>query len=312
MRACRGVLMAAAAVLILGPAASAPPPEPPASAEASFAREWENWRRDREERLRSETGWLSLVGLHWLKPGANPFGSDPASAVPLPERAPAKAGVLILDGETVRVTTAQGSGVTLNGGPLAPGTARELKTDATGAPDVLKVGTITFHVIRRGERLGVRVKDAESPVRRDFEGIESFPASSRWRITADFSPAPKDVEIATVLGTTEVMKCPGVVSFRVDGQEVSLEPVIEDPDDPQLFFMFRDRTSGKETYGSGRFLYADMPKDGKVVLDFNRATNPPCAFTAFATCPLPPRSNWLPVRIEAGEKAWHGKGAPEH
>jgi len=303
------------AVLLATAMALGAPPAAPRAEAKDFQRDWQAWHRERIERLKAESGWLTLVGLHWLSPGENRFGSEPSLAVPLPSgRAPLRAGTLTVDGRTVRVTADAGSGLTINGGPIQPGVSRELKTDADGAPDILMIGTLAFHVIRRGDRLGVRVKDPESQVRRDFTGIDTFPAATRWRITAAFVPypKPKEIEIPTVLGTVEKMQAPGVVKFRVDGQELSLEPVIEDPLDPSLFFIFRDRTSGRETYGSGRFLDADMPKDGKVVLDFNRATNPPCAFTPYATCPLPPKSNSLPIRIEAGEKAWHGKGAPEH
>ena len=144
-------------------------------------------------------------------------------------------------------------------------------------------------MIKRGDRIGVRVKDAQSPVRTQFKGLDYFPVSPAWRVTGTFVPydTPKKVEIPTVLGTTETMEAPGVVKLSIDGKEVTLEPVVEDPKDPMLWFIFKDATSNKETYGGGRFLYADMPKDGKVVVDFNQAYNPPCAFTPYATCPLP-------------------------
>jgi uncharacterized protein (DUF1684 family) len=163
-------------------------------------------------------------------------------------------------------------------------------------------------VIKRGDRVGVRVKDSRSPVRTDFKGLDYFPLDPAWRMTGTFVPydAPKKVPIPTVLGTTETMEAPGLVKLTIDGKELTLEPVIEDPTDPKLWFIFKDGTSAKETYGGGRFLYADMPKDGKVVVDFNQAYNPPCAFTPYATCPLPPKQNWLPIRVEAGEKVFAG------
>ena len=141
-----------------------------------------------------------------------------------------------------------------------------------------------------------------------FKGIDYYPADPKWRVEGTFVPydAPKKVEIPTVLGTTDTMEAPGLVKLTIDGTEVSLEPVVEDPDKPSLWFIFKDQTSNKETYGGGRFLYSEMPKDGKVVVDFNQAYNPPCAFTPYATCPLPPKQNWLPVRVEAGEKVFAG------
>lgn len=276
-----------------------------ASADGFQATE-KTWRDRRLARLTAETGWLTLVGLDWLEPGDNAFGSDAANPVRLPEgKAPAKAGVFVLEGGRVRVVPAPGTGMTIDGKPAS---ARTLADDSTGKPDVLKIGDLIFYVVRRGDRFGVRIKDPNSPVRTKFKGLDYFPASPKWKIAGTFVPfaAPKKVEIPTVLGTTDTMESPGLVRFTVDGKELSLEPVVEDPEDPALWFIFSDRTSGKETYGAGRFLYAAMPKDGKVVLDFNQAYNPPCAFTPYATCPLPPKENRLPVRVEAGEKAYAG------
>lgn len=264
------------------------------------------WRDRRLARLTTATGWLTLVGLDWLEPGENAFGSDAANPVRLPEgKAPAKAGVFVLEGDHVRVVPDPGAGLTIDGKPAS---AQILADDTTGKPDVLKVGDLIFYIVRRGDRFGVRIKDPSSPVRTRFKGLDYFPASPKWKVTGTFVPfdAPKKVEIPTVLGTTDTMESPGLVRFTIDGKELSLEPVVADPDDPALWFIFSDRTSGKETYGAGRFLYADMPKDGKVVIDFNRAYNPPCAFTPYATCPLPPKENRLPIRVEAGEKAYAG------
>lgn len=262
------------------------------------------WHQGRIERLTSEGGWLSLVGLHWLSEGENAFGSDPELAVPL-ERSglPAKAGLLILRGTTVRLVPQPGLALTING---QPATERDLKSDAEGTPDVLKAGRLTFFIIRRGERLAVRVKDPESEARKAFKGIECYPANGAFRIEAEFlpHPQPKKVSIPTVIGTVEEQLSPGLVRFTLQGKTFTLEPVIEDPEHPELFFVFRDATSGKTTYPAGRFLYAAMPKDGKVILDFNRAYNPPCAFSPYATCPLPPKSNRMDIAIEAGEKTY--------
>ncbi len=278
---------------------------PDGTKRATFLKELEQWRKARHASLRSENGWLTLVGLSWLTEGENAFGSDPSNPVPLPEKkAPAKAGVFVLDHGAVRVKVAPGSEVNLNGKPIAPTEEQVLKSDAEGKPDVLLLGDLSFYVIKRGDRFGIRVKDSESPVRLGFKGIASFPADPTYQVVAQFVPyaTPKDIPIPTVLGTTETMQAPGYVKFKLHGKDLILEPVIEDPSEPKLFFIFRDKTSGKGTYPAGRFLYAAMPKDGKVTLDFNRSYNPPCAFTPFATCPLPPPQNRLPIAVKAGEK----------
>jgi hypothetical protein len=265
------------------------------------------WREKRHARLASETGWLTLVGLHWLSPGENVLGADPDAAVPLPEgKAPKRAGVLLLKDGAVRLIPEPGAGLTIGGKPAAE---QVLGDDTAEKTDVVQLGDLAFFVIKRGERLGVRVRDKNSPVRTGFKGIDAYAPDPKYRVAATFHvyDKPKTVDIPNVLGTTEPMTVQGNVTFTLDGRELTLEPVIDDPADPQLWFIFKDATSGKETYGGGRFLYAEMPKDGKVTIDFNQAYNPPCAFTPYATCPLPPPQNWMPVRVEAGEMAY-GKG----
>ena len=267
----------------------------------AYRLEVESWRKAREARLAAEGGWLSVVGLDWLAEGENRFGSDPKHPVVLPAgKAPALAGVLVVAGGTVTLRAEPEAGITLEGQPVSE---RVLNTDAGGKPDVLRLGSLAFHVIKRGERLAVRLKDADSAARRSFRGVPAYPVKPAFRIEGRFVPydPPREIPIASVIGTSEPMRSPGKVVFRLSGREVSLDPVLE-PGSDELFFIFRDATSGRQTYPAGRFLYAPMPKDGKVVLDFNRAVNPPCAFTEFATCPLPPRQNWLPVPVSAGEK----------
>jgi uncharacterized protein (DUF1684 family) len=277
-----------------------------AAADAEFQKTEQAWRDGRIKRLTSSNGWLTLVGLHWLQPGDNVFGSDPDCAVPLPAgKAPKRAGVLVLDAGSVRIKPEPSAGLTIDGQPV---TERALGDDTAEKTDVVTLGSLSFFVIKRGERIGVRVKDSASPVRTGFKGLDYFPADPKWRVTGSFVPydAPKSVAVPTVLGTTESMEAPGLVKLTIDGKDLTMEPVVEDPKEPMLWFIFKDVTSAKETYGGGRFLYAEMPKDGKVVVDFNQAYNPPCAFTPYATCPLPPRQNWLPIRVEAGEKAFAG------
>lgn len=275
-----------------------------APAKKAFLQEEEQWRKKRQASLSSPSGWLTLVGLHWLSEGENGFGSDPSNAVPLPEKkAPPRVGVFVLEKGKVRVEVPGGTGVMLAGKPLS---SQVLQSDEDGKPDILTLGDLSFFVIKRGDRFGIRVKDSKSPVLLGFKGVANYPPNPAFRVVADFVAYehPKTLQIPTILGTNDPMQALGYVKFKLNGRDLTLEPVIEDPADPQLFFIIRDRTSGKETYPAGRFLYSAMPKDGKVILDFNQAYNPPCAFSPYATCPLPPPQNNLPIAIKAGEKSY--------
>ena len=279
-----------------------------AAADSDFLATEKAWRDKRHARLTSETGWLTLVGLHWLSPGENAFGSDPDLPVPLPAgKAPKRAGTLILKDGAVRLVPEPGAGLTIGGQPAGE---QVLGDDTAERTDVVQLGDLSFFVIKRGDRIGVRVRDKNSPVLKGFKGIDAYDPDPKYRVTGTFHPydVPRQVDIPNVLGTTERMEARGNVTFTLDGREHTLEPVIEDPEHPLLWFIFKDATSGKSTYGGGRFLYAEMPKDGKVTIDFNQAYNPPCAFTPYATCPLPPKQNWLSVPVEAGEKTFHGAG----
>jgi uncharacterized protein (DUF1684 family) len=253
---------------------------------SAYEDEITKWRRDREAALKADGGWLSVAGLFWLHEGANPFGKEASNDIALPD-GPARAGVLHLDRGKVTVTM--------------DGTTRELRHDSA---DSLRVGRLSLFAIQRGDKFGMRLRDPEAATRRDFKGIESFPINPAWRVTAKWVAEPHKIPILNVLGQTEDSECPGYAVFRLDGQEFKLYPILEEPGAKELFFIFRDQTSAKETYGAGRFLYSALPQNGQVVLDFNKAYNPPCAFTAYATCPLPPAENRLAVRIEAGEKKY--------
>lgn len=294
--------VAAALMLIAISCARAPAPVDPA-----YAAEVEAWRADRLERLAAPDGWLSLTGLYWLEPGGNRFGSLADSAVVIPDQSVADvAGLLILgDDGTVVAFAEEGAGVEVNGEPL---TEKILATDASGAPDVITVGRVQFYIIDREGRLGARVKDPEAPTRTGFEGIAHFPINPAFKVAARFETyeAPREVAIPTVLGEDTTMLATGRLHFEIEGRELTLEPYVESPDANSLFLIFRDATSAVTTYGAGRFLYADAPgEDGMTTLDFNLAYNPPCAFTPYATCPLPPPQNWLDIAIEAGEQ-YHG------
>jgi uncharacterized protein (DUF1684 family) len=294
--------LTALAVVVVAAVAS------PAHADEAYRSEVRKWREGREARLKADGGWLTLAGLFWLKEGPNRFGTDPAGDVVLPEgSAPARAGVFELRGEQVTVALRPGASGRIGGKPVSA--AMAMRPDTSGSPDVLEMGALSMNVIKRGDRYGIRLKDRNSAARRDFTGLKWFDIQEEYRVEARWvsHPQPRPVKVPNVLGYAESMPSPGYAEFALGGKPVRLDGVLEDPRAEQLFFILRDQTSGKETYGAGRFVYADLPKAGKVVLDFNKAYSPPCAFTPYATCPLPPPQNWVPVRIEAGELAY-GKG----
>ena len=276
--------------------------------DAGYVHQIEDWRRQRVQRLTADGGWLTVAGLFWLKPGANRFGADAANEIVLPAHsAPAQAGAFVLEGGRVRVEVRPGVPMTMADKPVA---RAELRSDAGGAtPDVLALGALTLQIIDRGGRPGVRLKDMKNPARAAFKGLRYFPIDARFRVVATFVPheKPVSINVPNVLGMVESMPSPGYASFVLDGAGTSgkTQPLrldaVRESGETQLFFIFRDPTAGKTTYGAGRFLYADPPANGKIVLDFNKAYSPPCAFTPHATCPLPPANNRLPVPIEAGE-----------
>jgi uncharacterized protein (DUF1684 family) len=280
--------------------------KPPSADQPSYADEIEKWRKARVEDTAGEQGWLSLVGLFWLSPGRNRFGSDPANEIALPKnRAPTHAGTIWLDGGNVRLEAQAGVVVTSEGKPV---TSLALQSDADGKPTRLMLGTLSFYVIKRGDRLGLRVKDKQNPARFRFAGIKTYPLSPKWRVEARFEAydPPKQIPIANVLGMIDDQTSPGAIVFEVGGDSYRLDAIQEKGSD-QLFIIFADKTNGRATYGAGRYLYTSRPgADGKLIVDFNKSENPPCAFTSYATCPLPPRQNRLPVPVEAGERKYAG------
>jgi uncharacterized protein (DUF1684 family) len=278
----------------------------------NYLKEIEKFRQERNEGLKREDGWLTLVGLFWLKPGENKLGSDPGNVVILPEgKSPALAGVITRDGEKAHLTVEPGVALTADGKEIKPGPPGiDLQIDASGKPTVLELGSLSFYLIKRGDRVGVRIKDKQSPLRASFHGLDNYPIRPEWRIVARFEPyKDKKIPIANIIGLVEDNPSPGAVVFEWKGKTYRID-ALEGSPEGGLFLVFGDQTNGKETYGAGRFLDTDPPKDGKVVVDFNTAYNPPCAFTAFATCPLPPPQNKLAVAVEAGEKKF--AGGPEH
>lgn len=265
--------------------------------------EVEEWQKKRLTNLQKEDSWLTLVGFAWLKEGQNKFGSDETSDVPFPASAPKYCGSIWLEKGKARIEVAKDVPITNNDKPV---TTMPLLADVDPeGPTILNLGSLNFYVIQRVGKYAIRIKDSQAPALKNFKGLDYFPIDPKLHIEAKWEPynPPKKIRIVNILGQLEDYPCPGAIVFQIDGKTYRLEPVLEG-DDPQLFIMFADKTNGKETYGAGRFLYADPAVDGKVILDFNKAYNPPCAFSPYATCPLPPPQNKLPIRIEAGEKSY--------
>jgi uncharacterized protein (DUF1684 family) len=272
-----------------------------AAASDAYRATIEAWRAEREAGLRAEDGWLAVAGLFWLRAGANRLGVAAENEIVLPSgSAPERAGTLTLKDGRVVLRLAPGVAATIGGVPLSE---RELRPDDHGPPDVVALGRLRLSVIERSGRLGLRVRDPQSPRRLTFAGLRWYPVDGTYRVQGRFVPAAgkRTLAVPNVLGDVIEMPSPGDVEFTLHGRALRLVPVLEEGS-PQLFFIFRDTTAGKETYGAGRFLYADPPAGGTVTLDFNRAYSPPCAYTDFATCPLPPMQNRLAVAIAAGEK----------
>ncbi len=270
---------------------------------ATYRKDIEAWRTARLERLKSPEGWLNLAGLFWLRDGVNTFGSDTSNTIVFPEGAPAFTGEIIKSGDDVRFVPVRGTTVTINARPVSD--TVQLKTDLTEQPTVMETGPFAWFIIKRGDRYGIRLRNYHHPRIGLLDSIPAYPASLKWRITAKYVPFTTDstFSVSTMIGGTEEYKCPGKLIFTVGGTKTELFPFLEGEG---FFIIFGDRTSGRETYPSGRFLTTGKPDShNRVIIDFNKAYNPPCAFSPFATCPLPPPQNRLKVEITAGEKAVH-------
>ncbi len=283
-----------------------PAPEPvDAASVTAFVTAEETWRAQRRERLLAPDGWTSLIGLYGIEPGEHFVGSAPTNGLRI-AMGPAELGLLSLAGGEVRFTPSEGSGVTIDG--TAAGGTAVLRTDAhPQGPSVLGFGAGDGQatVIERMGRLALRVRHALAPTRTGFTGLDYWPADPSWQVRGRFLPHPpgRTIDIASIIGGTEPMPNPGVIEFVRDGRTHRIEAIDEGGD--TLFLVFADRTNGHGSYPAGRFMDVPRPDDdGNVILDFNRAYNPPCAFTPFATCPLPPPENRLDLAIDAGEKAY--------
>jgi len=268
----------------------------------SYIASIKEWHEERIDNLKNDDGWLNLVGLYWLKPGENKFGTDLGNDIVFPRgMAPGVIGSFNLNDGVVTVNIRPNVRVICNGQPVRQMT---LEDDNSESPTVLTLGYLRWFIIKRGDMYGVRVRDLNAPLVRNFKGIETFPINEDWRITAKLSPnnPPKIITVQSVIGTSEHDTISASLVFSIKGKEYKLDPLVEGN---QYFIIFADETNGEETYGAGRFLYANKADSkGNVILDFNKAYNPPCSFTKYATCPLPPKQNYLQIKITAGEKKY--------
>jgi uncharacterized protein len=286
----------------------------PLAQDGGWQKEITEWRAQHAVELQKPDGWLALAGLEWLEPGDTSFGSAKDNKIHLPASGPAHMGVLHLDGETVTLNPPAGgfpAGFLIDGKPAQ---AQVLHTD----PDHDKndprmtIGTLHMYVIHRGERFALRIKDAKSAALTGFHGLKWYAPNEAYRVTANWIPytPQKTFTIATLIGTSYPAQIPGSAEFTLHSKTYRLDPILEDPAVAKLFFVLRDTTSSTKTYGACRFLYTGFPdhgldKPGELALDFNRLENPPCAYTPYATCPLPPKQNRLPIPLPVGEQRYH-------
>jgi hypothetical protein len=270
------------------------------------------WRGQRAANLQAPEGWLSLIGLEWLQEGDNSFGSAADNRIQIAAKAPAHVAVVRLEKGALRLLPPSGGfpkELLVDGHP-----AQEQALLSDDSPDRSKLsfGGLTIILIHRDERFALRIKDSRAPTRVGFHGLRWYLPNAAYRVRARWIPynPPRMLDIPTILGTVSKLPAPGAAEFTLDGQNLRLEPVLEDPKSTELFFILRDATSKTATYGAGRFLYTELPdhgvsQPGEVWLDFNQLENPPCAFTPYATCPLPPSQNRLTIAIPAGEQRYH-------
>jgi uncharacterized protein (DUF1684 family) len=290
-------------VALVALAAACTKPAPAAEPEAAVTTAVQAWRDKHEADYRRE--WVTIAGLHFLKPGAQTAGSATGSDVELPASAPPTIGRFVLEGTTVRFEPAKDASVDLKGVRVSAPVV--LKDDGSGPADELKTGSVTIAVHVSGERRSLRVWDPGGPLAQGFKGFTWFPIQTGYRVTGRFIPDadPRALQVINTFGDLDTFTTQGVVEFTLNGQTLRLRPFTTRP--KRFYFVFKDASSGNETYAAARFLYADLKDDGTTVLDFNQAYNPPCAFNPFTTCPIPLPENRLPVKVLAGERAY-----PDH
>ena len=276
----------------------------------AYNQEIETWHQRRIANLTKPDGWLSLAGRFWLNEGENRFGSGAVNEVRFPEgTCPERLGSFFLENGRVRVQILPE--VTVYAADSSRVSAMALQDDAQSAPTKLYYGTLSWHVIKRGDRYAIRLRDTAHQNLKNFKGIERYPVQSAWQVKAKFAAYEpvKMLNIVNVVGQVEEQPCPGALVFNKDGQEYRLDVLDEGRQEP-WFLIIADETSGEETYGGGRFLYvARADSTGETIIEFNKAYNPPCSCTPYATCPLPPEQNRLPIAVSAGEKRYRGEAA---
>lgn len=295
----------AMAMLLAGCGGKAPEPAAAVPDDPAFAAQQQQWRMQRYTELTAADGWTALVGLHWLEHKAHYIGRGPGSGIRLAV-GPDKLGMVSRQGDRWSFTPERGVALSVDGKPLTGRIAFNSDHDAQPTRIAFDQGKGQLSLIHRGERFALRIKHAEAASRTGFTGLEYWRGGADWQVRARFLPHPpgRTLPIVDITGLTTAMPNAGTVTFERDGQAYRLEAIAE-PGAP-LFLIFADRTSGHGSYPAGRYLDTDAPgADGHVLVDFNHAYNPPCAFTPFATCPLAPPENRLDLRVEAGERAYH-------
>jgi uncharacterized protein (DUF1684 family) len=270
--------------------------------EAAYVESIEQWQEQRLARLKDKDGWLTLAGLFWLEEGENSFGSNSENDLVFPDKADAFCGTLNLEDSIITILVAEGTDIFVEGSMI-----RELvlNDDHSGNTTRLQQGDLAWYIIKRGARYGVRLRDHKHPRLNELDHIPSYPVQTDYVVEATLKPfdKPRVMTVPTPIeGFTESYDCPGILNFRIRGKDLELYPFTSGKG---YFLVIADETTGLDTYGAGRFMYAMPDSVGRIILDFNKAYNPPCAFSPFATCPMPPRENFLPAAIEAGEKSVH-------
>ena len=298
----RTYAVAAVALLSLFLAGCRKAPEPAASnaLPADYTASVEQWRAKHEADYRRD--WSTIAGLFPLKAGRNAAGSGPKNDVKLPDSLPLSLGTFVVDGEEVRYEPAADAGVRLKDQPLTQ--PMTLKDDSTSGADELRVGDVRMVIHRSGGSRSLRVRDPNGPMAKGFLGFQWFPIDAQYRIVGRFvrDPQPSPMQVMNTYGDIDTYQSEGVIEFTLNGQPLRLRPFTTRP--KRFYIVFRDQSSGRETYEAARFLYADLLDDDTTVLDFNQAYNPPCAFNPYTTCPIPIPANRLPVKLLAGEKAY--------
>ncbi|UCH95708.1 MAG: DUF1684 domain-containing protein [Candidatus Aminicenantes bacterium] len=306
MKKCFGLLIVMTIFALAAGCKTGSQPGEVDTGDTGYAAKIKAWQQKRLQGLKEKDGWLSLAGLFWLKEGKNTFGSDKDNDLVIEEvKAPAHMGTFFWEKEEVRFVASEEGTVLHDDKEVSE---LKLENDMKGKPTVLRCGSLSWYIIKRGNRLGVRLKDSQHPRLSKLEKIDSFQVDPRWRVEAvlECFKEPRKVNVPNVLGTESEEEIQGVLVFKIGGKEYRLLPL---GSKGPLFVIFGDETNGKETYGGGRFLsVAEPDQQGHTVIDFNMAVNPPCVFSAHATCPLPPLENLLKLRVTAGEKMLEGLG----